>query len=427
MTRAAATAIPRVAPSATGAKMSSDKDHSAIWRERLASRRAVHPGTAAVVGGASGARAHLSRGTPPRAGPSGADANPAPSDSPDDAPTGTGADLHPVPNDGNGREMCWRCRRVAKLCVCGLVREVIGPDQIPNRLGITVLQDRKEALKRPFGSAIVAELALTDCTSVWYDTKIPERVPRPPHLPDSGVGVLFPGPDARRLRRSPRTAIPGNGDGDGDGDGDESGDGDAPPTHLIVIDTTWHRARRMYGRIPWIRELPAYVLGEHTPLVRSGDASFDERGMKQNGNGNGDGNGDGDDIGDDIGDETGDESGDESGDDEPGDVSSRGGPRRESGYRIRKQPKPGFLSTAECIAAALREAEPAREDEADETAPGERAAAAVEACFDAMIDAQVRSFADRKNVRYRSRKAERAAKASAAEAGAGVEETVAVR
>ena len=120
--------------------MSSGKDHSAIWRERLASRRAVHPGTGAVVGGASGARAHLSRGLAPRAGPSGADANPASSDSPDD--TLSGADLHPVPNDGNGREMCWRCRRVAKLCVCGLVREVIGTDPIPNRLAFTVLQDR---------------------------------------------------------------------------------------------------------------------------------------------------------------------------------------------------------------------------------------------------------------------------------------------
>ena len=395
--------------------MSSGKDHSAIWRERLASRRAVPPGTGAVVGGASGARAHLSRGLAPRAGPSGADANPASSDSPDD--TLSGADLHPVPNDGNGREMCWRCRRVAKLCVCGLVREVIGTDPIPNRLAFTVLQDRKEALKRPFGSAIVAELVLADCTSVWYDTKIPERVPRPPHLPDRGVGVLFPGPDARTLRRSPRTPIPG--DRDRDEDGDESGDGDAPLTHLIVIDTTWHRARRMYGRIPWIRELPAYVLGEHTPLVRPGDASFDERGMRRERNGKR--NGDGSDVGDDISDEPGDDPRDELGN-EPEE-----GPRRESGYRIRKQPKPGFLSTAECIAAALREAEPSREDEADEAAPGERAAAAVEACFDAMIDAQVRSFSGRKNVRYRSRKAERAAKASAAGGRAGIQQTVAVR
>jgi hypothetical protein len=81
--------------------------------------------------------------------------------------------------------------------------------------------------------------------------------------------------------------------------------------------------------------------------------------------------------------------------------AGEGAPRRESGYRIRKQPKPGFLSTAECIAAALREAEPGDDacDEGGESinvsaaaaagaeeegagarvAPGEVAARAVEA------------------------------------------------
>ena len=183
------------------------------------------PGTGAVVGGASGARARIFLSRPRAArGPLGRGREPRVVRLPDD--TLSGADLHPVPNDGNGREMCWRCRRVAKLCVCGLVREVIGTDPIPNRLAFTVLQDRKEALKRPFGSAIVAELVLADCTSVWYDTKIPERVPGRRCLPDRGVGVLFPGPDARTLRRSPRTPIPG--DRDRDEDGDENGDGDAP-------------------------------------------------------------------------------------------------------------------------------------------------------------------------------------------------------
>jgi hypothetical protein len=89
------------------------------------------------------------------------------------------------------------------------------------------------------------------------------------------------------------------------------------------------------------------------------------------------------------------------------------------------------LSTAECVAAALREGEPDDEEAETETVGdakegdektsgatrGALAAEAVEKCFDAMIDAQVRSFSDRKNVRYRSRKAERAAKEAAAGAG----------
>ena len=315
-------------------------------------------------------------------------------------------ELHPVPNDGEGREMCYRCRRVEKLCVCGLVRDVVGDVPIKNKLHITVLKDRIEALKRPFGSAIVCELALENCVSVWYDTKVPETVPRPKHLPEEGVGVLFPGPVARRLCRT-KKAFKNSAQ-----QNDESPSTSHNPTtnhltHLIVIDTTWHRARRMYARIPGIKELPSYVLGETTPLIQTGDASFDERGMGGKKTKSGDGV-----SGDEFGYAAGDKNNQE--------------PivRTESGYRIRKQPKPGFLSTAECIAAALREGEPDDEDEDENeienvnlssgASRGALAADAIERCFDLMIDKQVESFSDRKNVRYRSRKRERKAKEAAA-------------
>ena len=308
-------------------------------------------------------------------------------------------DLHPIPNDGAGREMCYRCRRVQKLCVCGIVRGVVGDAPVRNRLGITILQDRKEALKRPFGSAVVCELALENCTSVWYDTKVPETVPFPEHLAKTrGLGVLFPGPGARRLRRGARGDAKDGERSDAPDDDDDA----SAPTHLIVIDTTWHRARRMYARIPWIRELPAYVLGESTPLIRSGDASFDERGEARGGR-----------------DDDSFSSATDASEMANDDGDRRAPVRVESGYRIRKQPKPGFLSTAECVAAALREGEPDDEEAAEGgdssgAGRGALAASAVETCFDAMIDAQVRSFSDRKNVRYRSRKAERAAKEAAA-------------
>lgn len=331
--------------------------------------------------------------------------------------------------------MCYRCRRVRRLCVCGIVRGVVGDAPVRNRLGITILQDRKEALKRPFGSAIVCELALENCTSVWYDTKVPETVPFPEHLRETrGVGVLFPGPGARRLRRG-RGPNGAKEDGfveaarrenqvreENEEDASDASDAEVP-THLIVIDTTWHRARRMYARIPWIKTLPAYVLGESTPLIRSGDDDERDFSRKKNQNEafpfhvNGaelelDRVGQSDDV--------------ESDDGDP-----HTSIRLESGYRIRKQPKPGFLSTAECVAAALREGEPDDEEtktalgnveETSGAARGARAAAAVEACFDEMIDAQVRSFSDRKNVRYRSRKAERAAKEAAKEVKAGATE-----
>ena len=332
--------------------------------------------------------------------------------------------------------MCYRCRRVQSLCVCGIVRGVVGDTPVRNRLGITILQDRKEALRRPFGSAIVCELALENCVSVWYDTKVPETVPMPNHLRETkGVGVLFPGPGARRLRRrQSRTETRPEKTFLRASESPTLLDDDAytPPTHLIVIDTTWHRARRMYARIPWIKDLPAYVLGESTPLIRSGDASFDERGGKRT-------------SGVTNRNKSGVETEKKSLVTSPSTNEGEGeGVRSESGYRIRKQPKPGFLSTAECVAAALREGEPDDEEaepnaesetvgdakEGDKKTSGARrgalAAEAVEKCFDAMIDAQVRSFSDRKNVRYRSRKAERAAKEAAAGAGGreGAEQTV---
>jgi DTW domain-containing protein YfiP len=323
--------------------------------------------------------------------------------------------------------MCYRCRRVQNLCVCGIVRGVVGDTPVRNRLGITILQDRKEALRRPFGSAIVCELALENCVSVWYDTKIPEHVPMPDHLIETkGVGVLFPGPGARRLRRRKSRNETENTENTKRGKSSVEtllDDEDyTPPNHLIVIDTTWHRARRMYARIPWIKNLPAYVLGESTPLIKSGDASFDERGeRKTSGHINESGSGP----------KRGGVETEEKNHSTSPSTNEGEGVRSESGYRIRKQPKPGFLSTAECVAAALREGEPDDEEAETETVGdakegdkktsgatrGALAAEAVEKCFDAMIDAQVRSFSDRKNVRYRSRKAERAAKEAAAGAG----------
>ena len=36
-----------------------------------------------------------------------------------------------------GREMCWRCRRVQRLCACDVVRSIVGDSPIDNKLGIT--------------------------------------------------------------------------------------------------------------------------------------------------------------------------------------------------------------------------------------------------------------------------------------------------
>ena len=398
--------------------MSNSKDHAKAWRERMASRRSAGLAAAAsqgetVVMGASGGRASSLTVTSAASGPIGMAGDDAsgPNDGKDgfptpfpDAPRASSGDDAEDAEDSDapkGREMCWRCRRVQRLCVCGVVHSIVGDSPIDNKLGITVLQDRIEAIKRPFGSAIVAELALKDCTSVWFDTSVPERVPRPKHLPATDVGVLWPAPDAATLRRATMNDDEETNTIDGDGEGPSTPAGDRPPPkHLIVIDTTWHRAKRMYNRIPWVKELPAYVLGENTSRVQYGESGNTL--IQPNAHGR-----DG-----------------EEGDDENAGDEGGSGQRRESAYRIRKQPRPGFLSTAECIAAALREAEPAGDSPIDAPgAAGERAARAVETCFDEMIERQVKSFSDPgvKSVRYRSRKKERAAKEAAQRAKADAE------
>jgi hypothetical protein len=168
--------------------MSTTKDHAAIWREKLAMKRrpnvGVHGvGTGTVVGGCSGGRAQHtaaaaaaaaaaavgSHADDPSSSP-GADSSDSPDDDDDDEDEDVKEEEEEEGEEeknsrggggaSGGREMCWRCRRVQRLCVCGLVRGIVGDTPIANKLGITVLQDRHEALKRPFGSAIVAELAL---------------------------------------------------------------------------------------------------------------------------------------------------------------------------------------------------------------------------------------------------------------------------
>ena len=294
-----------------------------------------------------------------------------------------------------GREMCWRCRRVQRLCVCGVVRSIVGDSPIDNKLGITVLQDRIEALKRPFGSAIVAELALEDCTSVWFDTSVPEVVPRPKHLPNKDVGVLWPAPDAATLRRATSNEEGAGVPGDGERSGSDAGG--APPKHLVVIDTTWHRAKRMYNRIPWVRELPAYVLGENTSRVQYGESIPND--------------------GPSAGSSRGVGKGEDRVEATPGTIPIPHPDKAGERVSHSKAAAAGVPSTAECIAAALREAEPAGDDDGRESpgAAGERAARAVEACFDEMIERQIKSFSDPgvKSVRYRSRKRERAAKEAA--------------
>lgn len=216
------------------------------------------------------------------------------------------------------RRTCAHCRRAVATCVCDAVKKTLGASgKIQNKTRVWILQDRHEFF-RALGSAAVCDLALENCDVEWYDVKFGPGPRRPGEEEMARMGLLWPDDDAVDLAEIAVARDEGSYAADA---------ADAPTTPttptqldaLIVLDSTWHRAKGMYYRIPWLAELKKYKISPK---------------------------------------------------------------RGESNYRIRKQPAPGCLSTAECVAEALVALE------------GESSRAWLVAdAFDAMIDNQLEAEA----------------------------------
>lgn len=208
------------------------------------------------------------------------------------------------------RITCDRCRRAIATCVCETVKKTLGMNgKIQNKTRVWILQDRHEFF-RALGSAAVCDSALENVKVEWYDVKFGPGPRRPEEYEMARMGLLWPDDDAVDLAEVARDA-----ESHSDAAAEEEEDARLPLDTLIVLDSTWHRAKGMYYRIPWLAELKKYKI---SPT------------------------------------------------------------RGESNYRIRKQPAPGCLSTAECVAEALVALE------------GESSRAWLIAdAFDAMIDNQL--------------------------------------
>jgi len=215
------------------------------------------------------------------------------------------------------RRTCAHCRRAVATCVCDAVKKTLGArGKIQNKTRVWILQDRHEFF-RALGSAAVCDLALENCDVEWYDVKFGPGPRRPGEEEMARMGLLWPDDDAVDLAE---IAVARD---EGSYAADAAADAPTTPTTqldaLIVLDSTWHRAKGMYYRIPWLAELKKYKISPK---------------------------------------------------------------RGESNYRIRKQPAPGCLSTAECVAEALVALE------------GESSRAWLVAdAFDAMIDNQLEAEA----------------------------------
>lgn len=212
------------------------------------------------------------------------------------------------------RITCDRCRRAIATCVCETVKKTLGMNgKIQNKTRVWILQDRHEFF-RALGSAAVCDSALENVKVEWYDVKFGPGPRRPEEREMARMGLLWPDDDAVDLAEIAAAARDAESHSDAEEE-DAPSRAPQPLDTLIVLDSTWHRAKGMYYRIPWLAELKKYKI---SPT------------------------------------------------------------RGESNYRIRKQPAPGCLSTAECVAEALVALE------------GESSRAWLIAdAFDAMIDNQL--------------------------------------
>ncbi|MGH7789054.1 MAG: tRNA-uridine aminocarboxypropyltransferase [Candidatus Binatia bacterium] len=159
---------------------------------------------------------------------------------------------------------CYTCFKPQVACICASI------ERVPNRTGVIILQHPHERL-HPVGTVRIARLGLervrVESCAPWLDaTAIRARLP-------AQAALLYPGPGAVELS----TLAP-----------------DERPRHLVLIDATWFKAKKIYAAHDWLRALPHLQLRPSVP----------------------------------------------------------------SRYRIRREPQPHFVATLEAIVDALRILEP---------------------------------------------------------------------
>lgn len=142
------------------------------------------------------------------------------------------------------RSYCQRCLRPTAACVCVWIRSV------PSDIEVAILQHPLER-DNPKGTARLLHLSLPNSTlqigeqfspdRSLYDSKRTTLLLYPALAGDSNADVL-----------APVDATPALG---------------AKRLHLIVLDGTWRKSRKMLILNPWLRTLPRLAL-HHLPLSR---------------------------------------------------------------------------------------------------------------------------------------------------------------
>lgn len=138
--------------------------------------------------------------------------------------------------DTTPRLHCYRCDKPLATCICAKVQ------QLSNNTGVTIVQHPRER-RHPLGTARLAELGLRD-VRVLVDVEGRYRGPTAPTAFPERTAVLYPGAQARPLPDPTSSEA---------------------PTHLVVIDGTWHQAKTLYRDMTWLHDFPHYVLSPDAP------------------------------------------------------------------------------------------------------------------------------------------------------------------
>jgi DTW domain-containing protein YfiP len=130
------------------------------------------------------------------------------------------------------REMCWTCRRPARVCYCAAVQP------IETRTRVVILQHPRES-EVAINTARIAELSLSNSTlhvGVEFAADLALRAALSD--PEAPPILLYPSEGAKDLAREPPRG----------------------PVTLVVIDGTWWQAAKLFKQNACLRQLPRYGL-----------------------------------------------------------------------------------------------------------------------------------------------------------------------
>ena len=136
--------------------------------------------------------------------------------------------------DANPREMCFVCARPSKLCHCETI------PRVDNQIELLLVQHIRER-SHPFNTARMVKAAFQNLRSI---VDYPEELPEYDRHLHAMAGLLYPSKNAILLDQLPEMNW---------------------PQQLVVLDGTWHQAKRLFKCWPKLKSIPHYRLKPHTP------------------------------------------------------------------------------------------------------------------------------------------------------------------